>query len=57
VLFVMLTALDYRWLGGWPSVGRIVAGTTRQGFDLQLEVSTSIPIVNLLPPPRTFRIC
>jgi hypothetical protein len=24
------------WLGGWPGIGRIVAGMTRQGFDLQL---------------------
>jgi hypothetical protein len=50
VLFTMLTVLDYRypsgepaliralrtWLGGWPGIGRIVAGMTRQGFDLQL---------------------
>jgi len=51
VLFAMLTALEFRypagrvpalvvalrrWLGGWPGVGRIVAGMARQGFDLQL---------------------
>jgi hypothetical protein len=24
------------WLEGWPGLGRIVAGMTRQGFDLQL---------------------
>jgi len=24
------------WLSGWPGIGRIVAGMSRQGFDLQL---------------------
>jgi hypothetical protein len=50
VVFTMLTALDYRyprgkpaliiglraWLGDRPGIGRIVAGMSRQGFDLQL---------------------
>ncbi len=51
VLFTMLTALEFRypagrepalvvglrrWLGGWPGIGRIVAGMVRQGYDLQL---------------------
>jgi hypothetical protein len=25
-----------RWLDGWPGIGRIVVGMTRQGYDLQL---------------------
>ena len=52
VLFTVLTVLDYRyapgpeppllpalraWLGGWPGIGRIVTGMSRQGFDLELE--------------------
>jgi hypothetical protein len=51
VLFTMLTVLDFRyapgpepallgalrtWLSGWPGIGRIVPGLTRQGLDLQL---------------------
>jgi len=51
ILFVILTALEYRyppggepalitalraWLSGWPGIGRIVAGMSRQGYDLQL---------------------
>jgi hypothetical protein len=51
VLFTMLTTLGYRYppgrepaviagirqyLGGWPGVGRIVAGMARQQYDLQL---------------------
>jgi hypothetical protein len=51
ILFTMLTALDLRYapgpkpplipalrarLGGWPGIGRIVAGMSCQGFDLQL---------------------
>jgi hypothetical protein len=51
ILFTMLTALRFRyppgheppliaalhqWLGGWPGVGRIVAGMARQQYDLQL---------------------
>ncbi len=51
VLFTMLTALDFRyapgpepplipalraWFTGWPGIGRIVAGLTAQGLDLQL---------------------
>jgi hypothetical protein len=51
ILFTMLTTLGYRYapgrepaviagirqyLGGWPGVGRIVAGMARQGFDLDL---------------------
>jgi hypothetical protein len=51
VLFTMLTVLDFRyapgsepallgalrtWLSGWPGIGRIVAGMSRQGVDLQL---------------------
>jgi environmental stress-induced protein Ves len=47
----MLTALEWRyapglearliaalrtWFSGWPGIGRIVAGLTRQGLDLQL---------------------
>ena len=51
VLFTMLTVLEFRyppgrepalvtglrrWLGGWPGIGRIVAGMARQGCDLQL---------------------
>src|SRR4029453_13140320 len=50
-LFTALTALDFRyapgpeppllpalrgWVSGWPGIGRIVAGLTRQGLDLQL---------------------
>jgi hypothetical protein len=51
ILFTMLTALSFRyppgyepplitslhqWLGGWPGIGRIEVGMTRQGFDLEL---------------------
>jgi hypothetical protein len=51
VLFTMLTALGFRYppgrepaviagirqyLGGWPGIGRIVAGMARQQYDLQL---------------------
>jgi hypothetical protein len=51
ILFTMLTALGFRyppgreppligalrqWLGGWPGIGRIVAGMARQQYDLQL---------------------
>jgi hypothetical protein len=51
VLSTMLTVLDFRyapgpepavlgalrqWFSGWPGIGRIVAGMSRQGFDLQL---------------------
>src|SRR5690348_2707835 len=50
VLFTMLTALDFRytpgaepplipalraWFHGWAGIGRIVAGLSRQGHDLQ----------------------
>jgi hypothetical protein len=31
-----MARLMRRWLDGWPEVGRIVVGMTRQGFDLQL---------------------
>jgi hypothetical protein len=31
----LLPALS-AWLGGWPGIDRIVAGMTRQSFDLQL---------------------
>jgi hypothetical protein len=51
ILFTMLTALGFRyppgqeppliaalhqWLGGWPGVGRLVTGMSRQEYDLQL---------------------
>src|SRR5262249_44106846 len=51
ILFTMLTTLGFRYppgreppviagirhcLGGWPRVGRIVAGMARQQYDLQL---------------------
>jgi hypothetical protein len=51
VLFVMLTVLAFReppgrgrplpralhrWLGGWPGIGRVVIGMSRQGYDLVL---------------------
>jgi hypothetical protein len=51
ILLVMLTAASFRYepgpvpelvrllrggLDGWPGIGRIVVGMTRQGFDLQL---------------------
>jgi hypothetical protein len=51
ILLVMLAATRFRyppdqvpelvrllrgWFASWPGIGRIVAGMTRQGFDLQL---------------------
>jgi hypothetical protein len=51
ILLVMLAATRFRyppdqvpelvrllrgWFGSWPGIGRIVAGMSRQGFDLQL---------------------
>jgi hypothetical protein len=51
VLLLMLAATRFRyppdqvpevvrllrgWFSSWPGIGRIVAGMTRQGFDLQL---------------------
>jgi len=31
-----LIAALHQWLGGWPGIGRIVAGMARQQYDLQL---------------------